>query len=59
MKILNSLHIGGTFIYTPGLPFIEPFIADSGRFVLRTIDIANAPSAIKEIAYACHIKRKE
>lgn len=57
MKILNSLKVGGTFVYTPGLPFIEPFIAETGRFELRTVDIANAPSAIKSIAYACHIRR--
>jgi len=57
MKILNSLKIGGTFIYTPGLPFIEAFIEDTGRFEIRAIDIANVPTAIKLIAYACHIRR--
>ncbi len=59
MTILDSLRIGGTFIYTPGLPFIEPFIADTGRFELQAIAIANAPAAIQPVAYACHIKRTE
>ena len=57
MNILNSLKIGGTFVYTPGLPFIETFITNTGRFELRTVDIANAPFAIKSIAYAGHIRR--
>jgi hypothetical protein len=57
MTILNSLKIGGTFVYTPGLPFIEPFIVELGRFDLQTLALADAPRQVQEIAYAGHIRR--
>ncbi len=30
MEILRSLQVGGSFIYAPGLPFIEPLLEKSG-----------------------------
>lgn len=57
MKILNSLKPGGAFIYTPGLPFIEPFIAENGHFDLTTVAIPDAPLNLQSIAYACHLQR--
>ena len=35
VKLLSSLKIGGTFYYSPGLPFIEPFLPANQYEVTR------------------------
>jgi hypothetical protein len=51
MAILGSLKIGGSFFYTPGLPFIEPYLPPDKYRITRKNVIG------KETVYASRILR--
>ena len=57
MAILRGLRMGGTFVYTPGLPFIEPLLAETGRYAVESFRAGDVPEVVREIAYATHIVR--
>jgi len=61
LAILQSLQPGGTFHYTPGLPFFEPHIRlqPDYRLEKRLIDAPNVPESIRDISYAVIIKKRE
>ena len=62
MAILSSLRKGGSFYYTPGLPFIEPFLPDSLYRITKTP--VSLPSAFQpefhgmDVFYSVRIQKK-
>jgi hypothetical protein len=48
MQILNSLKSGGSFIYSPGLPFIEQYLPPD-RFIVTHQEVASGQHLPEEI----------
>lgn len=61
LAILQSLQPGGTFYYTPGLPFFEPHIRSLPDYRLEKIPIeaSHIPASIRAISYTVIIKKRE
>lgn len=66
MEILESLRLGGTFVYTPGLPFIEHILPRDRWTVERRIlpDVAGGPADVslarligESVFYSCRVTR--
>lgn len=67
MVILNALRVGGVFVYTPGLPFIERLLPEE-KFKVERHPVKNLPPQARADAayskylgddplYACHVTR--
>jgi hypothetical protein len=58
MRLLSSLKIGGSFYYTPGLPFIEEHLGNLKGYSMTktTIEAGNA-LGIGEVFYSVRVKR--
>ncbi len=59
MRMLRALRPGGRLVYTPGLPFIEPFVEQLDGYHVQRFDIPGTPAELTDVAYACHIQRLE
>lgn len=59
MHILQGLKPGGRLVYTPGLPFIEPYLARKDGFQVKRHAITGMPTELASIGYACHVVREE
>ncbi len=61
LAILNSLRPGGTFYYTPGLPFFESHVQSLSEYHLQKIPMerANIPESIRPISYVVMVKKHD
>jgi hypothetical protein len=67
MQLLDALVPGGSFVYAPGLPFVERFLP-AERFgvvrralpgaLRRAVGELPNPKVLDDVAYACQVTKR-